>query len=135
MKSMSYLNSLIEGQRMGSSIPVRTSELEMLKRLITADLTLAIQHYIDQQAKELPVLPDAKYIGDDFGYTEEHMKAYGQQCAAHARETVLSELIVDFKRRAACISSKAGYSEGLRNGYLGAATAIEALKVKGCFAA
>lgn len=46
--------------------------------------------------KDLPVLPDAVYFGcgpdgDYFGYDEEHMQAYGQQCAAHAREMALEE--------------------------------------------
>ena len=54
-------------------------------------------------AKELPMLPDAKYIGDDFGYTEEHMKAYAQQCAAHAREMALSDAMQACKQLEAAI--------------------------------
>lgn len=109
---------------------------------ITELMNAAIQHYLSEQAEDLPVLPEPEFFATDQtdrfndviyreGYTADQLQAYGQQCAAHAREVALEEMIVDFKRRAGCVSSKAGYSEGLRNGYLGAATAIEALKKAG----
>lgn len=56
----------------------------------------AIQHYIDQRAKELPVLPEPlveRISGhrDPFVfYDADQLQAYGQQCAAHAREVALA---------------------------------------------
>lgn len=65
----------------------------------------AIQHYLSEQAKELPWLPD--HITDvlvitgpsthkhmqagQYYYTADQLQAYGQQCAAHAREVALEE--------------------------------------------
>ena len=55
----------------------------------------AVVSYIDQQAKELPVLPQGygsipwAYRGNVF--IESQLKAYGAACAAHAREMALSE--------------------------------------------
>ena len=55
----------------------------------------AIQHYIDQRAKELPVLPEPNVPEGDWFvldcYIKEYAKAYGQQCAAHAREVALEQ--------------------------------------------
>lgn len=58
----------------------------------------AVVSYIDQQARELPVLPDPRIAeeewfprlraGTDF-YTVDQLKAYGAACAAHAREMAL----------------------------------------------
>ena len=67
----------------------------------------AIKHYIDQCAKELPVLPahitdvlvitgpsTHKYMqAGQYYYTTSQAQAYGQQCAAHARELALNESI------------------------------------------
>jgi hypothetical protein len=53
----------------------------------------AIQHYIDQRAKDLPELPDhpeprtMKWSALEI----EAIQAYGLQCAAHARERALSD--------------------------------------------
>lgn len=108
----------------------------------TVDTALAaIQNYLDQHKAGLPVLPeldqeDQQWLTDNpntsdiVAFIRGYATGHGQQCAAHARELALEEMVVDFERRAACVSSKAGYSEGLRNGYLGAATAIEVLKGK-----
>ena len=63
-------------------------------------LNTAIQHYIDQRAKELPVLPDAKHAKEwqhDM-YTADQLQAYGQQCAEHAREVALGEALQFFQK-------------------------------------
>ncbi len=65
----------------------------------------AVVSYVDQQAKELPVLPE--HIADvlvitgpsthkhmqagQYYYTSSQLQAYGAACAAHAREVALSE--------------------------------------------
>lgn len=93
--------------------------------LYTELCNAAIQHYIDQQAKELPVLPEPlgrtmRFVGRDAYarkhsycartydelpkgmysdtwqdleqiFTSDQLQAYGQQCAAHAREVALEE--------------------------------------------
>ena len=58
-------------------------------------MNAAIQHYIDQRAKEFPVLPDVPSAYDESGYIgysksdiQEYAKAYGAACAAHAREVL-----------------------------------------------
>lgn len=65
------------------------------KEDLTNLCSAAIQSYIDQQAKELPVLPEPclKGIGWSQGYFDKaQLQAYGQQCAAHAREKALEEV-------------------------------------------
>lgn len=47
----------------------------------------AIQWDREQRAKELPVLPHAY----DSRWDENEVKAYGEACAAHAREVALEE--------------------------------------------
>jgi hypothetical protein len=65
----------------------------------------AVVSYVDQQAKELPVLPE--HIADvlvitgpsthkhmqagQYYYTSSQLQAYGAACAAHAREMALSD--------------------------------------------
>lgn len=44
MKAIDYLTSLIAGQKMGSSIPVQVSELEMLKTFMEAEQIIADGH-------------------------------------------------------------------------------------------
>jgi hypothetical protein len=60
----------------------------------------AIQHYLDQRAKDLPELPPTKLYKDANGVlhptaahcrTTAEMEAYGQQCAAQARKLALEE--------------------------------------------
>ena len=55
----------------------------------------AVVSYVDQQAKELPVLPGPEYrLSPDSEpslYDPYDMQAYGAACAAHAREMALSE--------------------------------------------
>ena len=64
---------------------------------LTALCNAAIQSYIDAQAKELPEMPEPAYshyghgLVPVVGYTADQLKAYGLQCAAHAREKALSE--------------------------------------------
>ena len=74
----------------------------------------AIQWDRDQLAKELPVLPE--HITDvlvitgpsthkhmqagQYYYTTSQAQAYGQQCAAHARELALNEAIAICRRNA-----------------------------------
>ena len=75
----------------------------------------AIQHCIDQQAKELPVLPaqvsarlwigphwvegnEMQYVYSEDGdgeplYTDKQLQAYGAACATHAREMAISETV------------------------------------------
>jgi hypothetical protein len=69
----------------------------------------AIQHYIDQRAKDLSELPPTKLYKDANGVlhptaahcrTTAEMEAYGQQCAAQARELALSEAIAICRRNA-----------------------------------
>ena len=81
----------------------------------TVDTALAaIQHYLDQRKVELPVLPE--HITDvlvitgpsthkhmqagQYYYTTSQAQAYGQQCAAQARELALSEAIAICRRNA-----------------------------------
>lgn len=51
----------------------------------------AVQHYVDQQAKELPGLPAPQWLGDIRGYTLSQLKDYGAACAAHAQD--VTELV------------------------------------------
>ena len=55
----------------------------------------AVANYIEQRAKELPVLPDPEYrLSPDSEpslYDPYDMQAYGAACAAHAREMALSD--------------------------------------------
>ena len=72
----------------------------------------AVVSYIDQQARELPVLPDPRIAeeewfprlraGTDF-YTVDQLKAYGAACAAHARDMALSEAMQVCKQLEAAI--------------------------------
>jgi len=66
------------------------------KEDLTNLCSAAIQSYIDQQAKELPELPEPNVPeGDWFErdcYIKSYAQAYGQQCAAHAREKALEEV-------------------------------------------
>lgn len=55
MNYMSYLNGLIEGQEMGSSIPVQTSELERLKSLIEADCSRDVNAEIEKLHAEIAI--------------------------------------------------------------------------------
>lgn len=41
MKAIDYLNILIEGQKMGSSIPIQVSELEMLRTFLEMEKVFA----------------------------------------------------------------------------------------------
>lgn len=91
-------------------------------------MTAAIQHYIDQRAKELPVLPDAKHAKEwqhDM-YTADQLQAYGQQCAEHAREVALSEAA----RVAAATVCDTHIPTGVQIYGSRAGKAIEALKGK-----
>ena len=94
----------------------RTSELQDFANA-------AIQHYINQQAKKLPVLPDhpeprtMKWSALEL----EAIQAYGQQCAAHAREMALSEAMQLVAKLDSMITNLKGYE---------VITAIEALKGK-----
>ena len=69
----------------------------------------AVVSYIDQQARELPVLPDysplfkPRWSGDVGGYTKEQLQAYGAACAAHARDMALSEAMQVCKQLEAAI--------------------------------
>ena len=70
-------------------------------------MNAAIQHYIDQQAKELPVLPEPaeetwRNNSRFFIYTADQLQAYGQQCAAHAREMALSDAMQECLDAAEC---------------------------------
>ena len=76
----------------------KITELENEHDTLRAELAnAAIQHYIEQQAKELPVLPQGygsipwAYRGNVF--IESQLKAYGAACAAHAREMAMSESV------------------------------------------
>lgn len=55
----------------------------------------AVANYIEQRAKELPVLPEPEYrLSPDSEpslYDPYDMQAYGAACAAHAREMALSD--------------------------------------------
>ncbi len=44
MKAIDYLTSLIDGQKMGLSIPVQVSELEMLKTFMEVEQIIADGH-------------------------------------------------------------------------------------------
>jgi len=68
---------------------------ELAKSCVHDLCNAAIQSYLDQQAKDLPVLPEPNVPeGDWFErdcYIKSYAQAYGQQCAAHAREVALEE--------------------------------------------
>ena len=55
----------------------------------------ALEESLDKQAKEFPVLPEPNVPEGDWFvldcYIKEYAQAYGQQCAAHARELALEE--------------------------------------------
>ena len=77
----------------------------------------AVVSYVDQQAKELPVLPE--HIADvlvitgpsthkhmqagQYYYTSSQLQAYGAACAAHARDMALSEAMQVCKQLEAAI--------------------------------
>ena len=67
----------------------------------------AVVSYIDQQARELPVLPGPEYrLSPDSEpslYDPYDMQAYGAACAAHAREMALSEAMQVCKQLEAAI--------------------------------
>ncbi len=58
-----------------------------------------IAAYIEQQAKEVPVLPEPDVYEYDIetamnvlkAHSPDQLQAYGQQCAAHTREVTLNE--------------------------------------------
>ena len=80
--------------RIEKEVDVLVAERDTLRAELA---NAAIQHYIEQQAKELPVLPQGygsipwAYRGNVF--IESQLKAYGAACAAHAREMAMSESV------------------------------------------
>ncbi len=67
----------------------------------------AVANYIEQRAKELPVLPGPEYrLSPDSEpslYDPYDMQAYGAACAAHARDMALSEAMQVCKQLEAAI--------------------------------
>ena len=104
-------------------------------------MNAAIQHYIDQQAKEFPVLPelpesttimDLDLCGHNVFYPSD-MLYYGDQRAAHAREMALS----DAKAMGKTLTYQptdpidfTAYQEGYMDAITEFYSAIEALKGK-----
>ena len=102
----------------------------------------AIQWDRDQLAKELPVLPE--HITDvlvitgpsthkhmqagQYYYTTSQAQAYGQQCAAHARELTLSE--AKLVAKTTCHHESTEFANGFNMAALNIESAIEALKGK-----
>lgn len=103
-------------------------------------MNAAIQHYIDQRAKELPVLPEPDRLTSNCAvpwHSDELIKAYGQQCAAHAREVALEEakLLSDTRAKAWWIAHSAtnrhmDTTRKAHDDFCGLSVAIEALKGK-----
>lgn len=87
----------------------------------------AIQHYIDQQAKELPRLP-APDVHGLHAFSESTLKAYGAACAAHAREMALSE--AKLVAKTTCHHESNEFANGFNMAALNIESAIEALKGK-----
>ena len=107
-------------------------------------MNAAIQHYIDQRAKELPVLPEpdlqvnmAEYIMGLQVHSPRQLQAYGAACAAHAREVALEEakLLSDTRAKAWWITHSAtnrhmDTTRKAHDDFCGLSVAIEALKGK-----
>ena len=107
----------------------------------------AVVSYVDQQAKELPVLPE--HIADvlvitgpsthkhmqagQYYYTSSQLQAYGAACAAHAREMALSDAKAMGKTLTYQPTDPIDFT-AYQEGYMDAITefyaAIEALKGK-----
>ena len=101
----------------------------------------AIKHY-RPWPKELPVLPE--HITDvlvitgpsthkhmqagQYYYTTSQAQAYGQQCAAHARELTLSE--AKLVAKTTCHHESTEFANGFNMAALNIESAIEALKGK-----
>lgn len=90
---------------------VATAEIRRLQAENEALRTALAQHYIDQRAKELPVLPEPDVYEYDIetamnvlkAHSPEQLRAYGAACATHARDMALSEAMQVCKQLEAAI--------------------------------
>lgn len=102
--------------------------IELLHGLANA----AIQYYLDQRAKELPVLPEWSKQDNLGGLVPSEirmsMRDFGQQCAAHARELALSE--AKLVAKTTCHHESTEFANGFNMAALNIESAIEALKGK-----